>query len=365
MSFNAIPGMLKIGPWFNTQANPPAAGGAHQINAATNKVCCIIAAPKDGTLHSFELMLAAVGQAPANGLKFSFQSIDSTGKPDNTVDQYRNVTSGITASTWLSPPGPLTDDGTNGGVKRTVTAGEPFACVIEFVSFSASDSVDFAGSNESVFESSLSCRKSTDSGASYSSVTSQPALRLALKYDDGNYEIISDSILPIVSYTNNSITSGSTPDEWGLRFQLPFNFELGGIRTPTSIAGGGTLTVRLYTSDDTVVDEVSFTAPAMFGPTSTSIAPFIPLSRISPMMANATHRLTIRPPATAWTLREFAVPSNAHLRAIQGGIEIYKTSRTNDGAWTDDTATRPWIQLYISSFEAIAGGSVGSLTFLG
>jgi hypothetical protein len=364
MSFNLIPGMLKIGPWFNTVGNPPAAGSALQINAATHKVCIILLAPKDGTLHSFEVMLAAVGQAPANGLKFSFQSI-SGGEPDNTVDQYRNVTSGITATTWLSPPGPLTDDGTNGGVKRTVTAGEPVGCVIEFISFSASDSVDFAGNNESMFEGSLSCRKSTDSGASYSSVTSQANLRMALKYDDGNYEVVSDNLLPIVSYTNNSLNSGSTPDEWGLRFQLPFNFEIGVIRTPIAFAGSGTLVIRLYTSDDTVVDEVSITEPTIFGPTTNAIGPFIPLNRISPMMANATHRLTIRPPATAWTLREFAVPTNAHLAAVSGGIQIYKTTRTNDGAWTDTDTARPWIQLYISSFEAIAGGTSGSLTFLG
>jgi len=365
MAFEIIPGFSRIGPMTNTLGAAPAVGTNPTLTAAAHKLCVLIHAPKDGTLHSFEVCLGIVTQAPADGLKFSFQGIANSGGPDNTIDQFRVVTAGITTGAWLAPPGPLTDDGTDEGDRRVVSAGEGFACVIEFESFDASDSLAFGTSNESIFNSYLSTRKSTDSGASYSTVTTQNQLRIALRYNDG-YEFFADAINPIVSYASPVVSASTDPDEWGMRFILPFNFELAGIRTHmtfTTIADP--IVLRLYDSADNVLDEVTYPELGLFGPAATVLIPWFPLSRISPLIAGAEHRVTFRPAAGNVIFREFVVSSNAHLNAVPGGIECYKTTRNNDGAWTDSDVTRPWIQLAISRFEAISGGTTGSLTFIG
>jgi hypothetical protein len=113
------------------------------LDATAEKLAVITHAPQTGTLDGFELLLGTVGQAPASGLRFSFQDVSlTTGDPDGTADQFRTVTAGITSDTWLVS-GLVTDDGSDTGVKRIVTQGDRLACVVEFASWDTGDSVNF------------------------------------------------------------------------------------------------------------------------------------------------------------------------------------------------------------------------------
>ncbi|RJQ37448.1 MAG: hypothetical protein C4555_06340 [Dehalococcoidia bacterium] len=113
------------------------------IDASGERVAITFDAPLTGTLDSFEFRLGTVTQAPVNGLRCSFQDINSAGNPDGIDDQFRVITTGLTSSTWVAP-GLVTADGTDTGIKRSVTAGQRLAAVISFDNFVAGDALEIS-----------------------------------------------------------------------------------------------------------------------------------------------------------------------------------------------------------------------------
>ncbi len=313
----------------------------------------VIKAPRDGTLHSFEFYMSAAAQVPTNGLRMSFQTVDANGNPDNTDDQFRVVASGsLGAATWITPPGPLTDDGTDTGVKRTVVAGEPLALVMKFESFVAGDSITngvTAGTS-----SSTPTRRSTNSGGTWTKTAN--FLNCVLRYTDG-YEHISPDIWPSTSINTVAYNSASTPDERGLAFSVPYDFEFAGIEVLINGASATQVnTAKLYSADNTLLDSVSF-FQGEFTAANTLAKAWIPFDRFSPCTANTVHRVTLLPSSTNnVTLYEIEVPTQAHLNAFSGGEDFYTTHRTDAGAFSDTLTRRPIMRVALSRFDAVVGG---------
>jgi hypothetical protein len=372
--------LIKGGMWVGHMISP--AGGLNGVvytsgwgsmTTTNHRVGFVFQAPKDGTLHSFEMRPQTVTQAPSNGLKFSFQDVASTGGSDNVVDQYRVVTAGIAAATWLSPPGPLTDDGTDTGVKRTVSAGEWVACVVEFQSFVAGDSLTWSSLT------STQNQNNTDTNNYQYGISGTNAgawnggnvdfVCVAVRYDDG-YEFVSPAHGPYSALSGNAqaFDDSSNPDEYGLRFILPFDFELCGVRVRSAEgASTGTADVKVYSSTDSLLD--SFTVEGQKNNLAAlSRTSYFPLTRFSPYGGGAVHRLTFKATHASndWRLEYFDVPTNDHLDCFGGGKEWYWTQRNNDGAWTDITTRRPWIQLHLSRVNGVASEAAGrSFCFIG
>lgn len=114
----------------------------YTLDTTTRKFAIIFRVPESNTLDKFEFGLRTVTQAPANGLKVSFQDVVG-GEPDGTATHFRVVTSGLTTISWVSPDA-ITDDGTDTGNKKVAVRGDLVACVIEFESFSFGDDLDIA-----------------------------------------------------------------------------------------------------------------------------------------------------------------------------------------------------------------------------
>ena len=66
--------------------------------------------------------------------------------PDGTADQFRDVDNTVItgADSWITSP-LITDDGTDGGVKRTVAVGDRIHFVFRYQTFTAGDSLQFSG----------------------------------------------------------------------------------------------------------------------------------------------------------------------------------------------------------------------------
>jgi hypothetical protein len=356
MAFTLLQGNATVGISTPQDGAAPTLGTFAAVTTAATFVGTVIRAPRDGTLHSFEFMMSTAAQVPTNGLTLSFQGIDVNGNPDNTDDEFRVVAAGsIGASTWIIPPGPITSDGTDTGTKRTVVASEPIACVMKFTSFVAGDSIapmSIIGSNAG-----QPWHRSTNSGGTWSRVGT--ALSMILRYTDG-YEFIHPYIFPVTSVTTQAFDSGTTPDEVGMSFTLPYDFEFAGIELPmVCVSATQVNTVRLYSHDDTILDSTTY-YHGQFASANTFANVFIPFDRFSPCTANAVHRVTIRPSSTNdVTLYNYNVPSQDYLNAFGGGITHFHTQRTDDGAWTDTEEKRPVMKLYISRLDAVVGGDRG------
>ena len=113
------------------------------IDAAGERVAFVIRVPKTGTLDKAEFRVGTVAINAASQVRVSFQDISAAnGDPDGTQDQFRDIAgSAFASNTWMVP-GLMTSDGTDTGVKRSVTQGDLLSVVIEYQTFTAADSVN-------------------------------------------------------------------------------------------------------------------------------------------------------------------------------------------------------------------------------
>lgn len=356
-------------PWlyYPTYIDPqPAAtiGGTSSVllNASGDKCGFVIVVPKTGTLDKAEFLWFAVGNNPDNGMRVSFQDVDATtGNPDGVQDQYRDVTGSPIAAGWCVP-GLMTSDGTDVGSKRSVTAGQKLAIVIEYVSFVASDSISVGiCTSVSNFTGSLSNYVADASSGTYSKTTgSQPLV--VLKYDDGTYATpIVGGAGPVSAFTSTSYNSGSTPDEYAVAYQLPFQHRVCGLwaradindDTDLVLYSGTTALATVSLDKDQLLSQVPGIVMGIFSTSQTQ-------------SANTTYRIGIKPTTTTnIQIYRMSFNSTAIMDAVTPGSGWYESTRTDAGAWSDTTTNRPVAGLIIDGIDFGGSSGGGSFAFVG
>lgn len=307
-------------------------GSIGLLNAAASRAAFIFQIDYAGTLDWGEFRMGTVTNAPANGLRVSFQSLDASNNPDNIESQYR-VIPAVIATGWQTP-GLMTSDGTDGGTKRTVAVGDKVAYVIRFESFLTGNSVQPQGSNSSSGTpiGGYYSASSTNSGSTWNKATDIPLF--ALKYSDGVYRTVSNgSCWPVSANNVRSFNSGSTPDERAMRFQVPFNCRVRG--------------VMLYVDTDNPTDIILYDASSNVLATVSAVNSWrsegnpgyvnYVFTTAQTLTRNTTYRLSVKPTSGSnIVLQTASVASAARLGSMPWGSEIYSSTRTDGGAWSDD-----------------------------
>lgn len=352
------------GFWYPAPPNPSSsvpALAASLLDASAEKLAFVFVVPKTGTLDLFEFKTGSVLNNPDNGIRLSFQDLDANGDPDGTQDQFRDITGAISANTW-QVPGLITSDGTDTGTKRSVTAGQKLACVIEFVSFVASDSFQVQN-----FAVSATPADYADGGsysdhltASWSKTGIYP--NLALKYETTGYVPITEFINPIHTINSRTYNSGSTPDEIALRFQPPTTVECDGFWLRGDIDNDGD--VVLYDTDGTSV-LATFTLDASQR-INTNGYTFSGRWAAVTLNAGGTYRLSLKPTTGSnLTLYTITINSSGLAAAMVGGAEWYRSERTDAGAWSQTQTERPYMGLHLSSVGSASSSGAFTGGFLG
>ncbi len=324
--------------------------GSDNLNETADKVGWVIQCPKSGTLDKFEFRMGNVGNNPDNGIKLSFQTVGAaTGNPDGVVDQFRNITGALSANAW-TVPGLMTSDGTDGGVKRTVTRGEYLACVIEFVSFVASDSFNVSHLTGHISAASNNMYMVGDLfGSGYSKSTNTTPI-FALKYDDGTYAVFPIPFWPAIDWELTSYNSGSTPDERALKYtSFAQNVRTTGVWA--AVDSDNAVEIVLYNAADGVVDTITLDSDfRVQNDNAMLVAPWP--NGPHTLTAGAVYRVAVKPTTgSSITLGIHRLPSNAYLAALPGGSTMLLSTRTDAGAWSDDDTRRPLIGLNIDGIE--------------
>jgi hypothetical protein len=338
------------------------------IDASAEKVAFVIRVPKTGTLNSVGFLLGTVTQAPASGLKVSFQDVDtSTGNPDGTGDQFATVTSGLTSNSWVdvSSTGYMGAGGAGSGAKRSVTVGDRLAIVIEFASFAASDSLNIvAAATGTSVTMNYQCYVDHFTASWAKSAATNPIF--SLKYDDGTYAVMPE-VLPItgfgtLSYNQNTVAQ----DEAGLIFQVPFSCKVSGCWYDADI--DGTADFVLYDSDGST-SLGSFSVDNNVRNSTGNGAGFGYFTGgEKTLTVNTSYRLIFKPTSTTNViLKYFDVNSAALLDQMPGGQTCHFTSRVDAGSWSQTTTRRPLMGLLISALDdgVSAGGSGGGIRLAG
>lgn len=178
---------------------------------------------------------------------------------------------------------------------------------------------------------------------------------VAFEYDDGSYEWIPGA-WPFCTIDNVNYNVNSSPsDELSLTFTLPFPQTVRGVGFYGEFDGQAD--IILYDG----VNNPSVTVyPSMRQGSSEQVYRLLFDEEVA-LAKDTVYRVGIKPTTTTnISLPTYSVPSQAMRGAMDGGTSFYLSTRADDGTWTDDTLSRPMVQLLFSGGDdAVNGGGGG------
>lgn len=356
MALQALNGGLWI-PMQKALGASALATNVYVMDATGEYVAMVIRAPKGGNLQGFECMVGAVGNVLDNGTTFSFQDVDlTTGLPDLVRDQFVTTAASTPAAAGWYNPG-------NFNATRAVSRGDLVAMVIENPTFTAGDSLSI---------SHLLAAVSGLQGFPYGvNVTGTKQLQsvpvFALRYDDSTYGFLGSECWAISSIGTWTANTGTTPDEVGLAFTLPFPARLSSVMFTGSVAASADWDIVLYDSSSNVLatqscdDDVTGSTGSIFHSHTFDAA--------VELAGGSLYRVALKPTtANSITLPYGVFNSLPLMDTVEGGQAFYGTSRTDAGSWTNynngtDGYRRPRMYLRFDAFDD--GQTGGGMTLLG
>lgn len=269
---------------------------------------------------------------------------------DGTADQYRDIDDSVWtgANTWISS-GLLTDDGTDGGIKRTVSYGDRLCIVIKHQTFTSGDSLSIAviptDAEESGIQRAMFGHLWYYSGSSHLLNSGYPCL--ALKYADGSYAPIQPYIFPAKAGGTTSL-SGNV--EAGLKFSPPFNMRV--IGAYGSVGNEEDIRFLLYDNAETLLASSGQDVQQ----SSADDGLFSYFGDRVTLTANETYYLVVRregDKATNGELHYIDVDSAQILGGISGGSSYHYAARTDytTDSFAATTTRRPWLALVLDGYD--------------
>jgi hypothetical protein len=299
--------------------------------------------------------------------KIQLQGVDlTTGNPDGTIKG-----GGTPASGNFTPPADTTWNNTWRWVTldnpyTPANRGEYLSWVITYVSDTGGNAV--GASHNSSFQHVDAGGWSagveglpygiTNTGGARAKNTSRPVFG----YGD-TATVLGNPIQSCSSFT--AITSASTPDEYAARFLLPRAWGAAAtipyIAVPCSVAVAarslkvqlyqGTTPIQSFTADGDVIQAVNAYRLHCWWATEANLVP---------IRTGVEYRLGLQPQETTsgWIFSKAVQASNAEWQPYTLGTDLYLSSRTDLGAWSDDATARLMCMIGIGDLIPPAGGLV-------
>lgn len=337
-------------PAFNSVA-PQLLSGGKTIDATGEKVAVFCGMwPKSGEIDKIEWLTRTGTTTVTNSIRASIQGVNSSGNPNGTISVYRDVPGGsLTSGGWVVP-GLMTDNGTDGGNKLTVTKSNHFAFVLEFTSFVAGNAYGIAMLDGKTYNGHY-CNHYT---TSWNKDENIPIF--SILYADGTRSQMEGSIYPISALGSLALNTGTTPDEVGLKFSFPTDMLVGGGWFIADLDGSADMILydeqyEIKRSDfmDKDARQVT-TAYAHHGQFATNFR----------CRANENYVLAIKPTtATSLTVHYWEANAPEMMYATPSGNPWVWVERTDGGPWVERADRRPWEGMIITGVDHELAGSSG------
>lgn len=317
------------------------------IDATSEKAAVVCFAPKTGTIDKVALRTGTVSTGDTVNVRLETVSL-TTGDPTGTLLGTDSNKTQVIADTddnkWF-----LTTLTT--GV--AVTKGDIFAVVI--ANGSVPGNINISGfrldTNDVVYGDLFA-------GAGPSWTKQANAMVTAFEYDDGTYAH-AQGVAPVKLLNNMSIDTGTTPDEIGIIFQVPFASRAAGFWIIADLDGDADIV--LYDSDGTsVLQSFSLDKDLQF---SGAVRPLAGVfSGGSVLTKDTNYRLVAKPTSlTNIVLREIEVDIAAQMDAMPAGQNFHRTERTDAGSWTQTTMKIPLMGILLDQLDDGVGGSASGV----
>lgn len=296
------------------------------IDATGEKAATVFQVPRTGSIDRLVFFTRTV--TTPQTLRVGLYTVDASGDPTTTA--YGGMAVGTQAS-----PAANTQYEVTLATPASAVLGDMVAMVVEFDSTVGNLGIgywDNPGLNSTMQVPYLD--HFTTAWAKSGFVSG-----MGIRYSDGTYEFIGTWATGI--RTDVFFANGSTPDERGNVILLPMRcrsngaFVMGGANAVSAdyeivLYGPSGQALRTIVRDADASGIVSGTLYARWD-TPVVLEPEVP------------YRLTVKPTtANNCNVREHSVLNAAMMGCLPGGTRVYKTSRTDLGAFTDVTTTRTW-----------------------
>lgn len=315
------------------------------IDSSAEKASFIVQAPKSGDIRKIGWRTSQV--TTGGTITVRVDTVNSSGVPSGTLwgtnTSGSQVVNSADDNTWFLTT--LTAD-------ATVVKGDLLALVLTHPGDSTSYEVSYIAATEiiSAFPY-IVHRTGADTKLSGAPV-------LAFEYSDGSYAVIEGSY-PLKTITNDVFNSGSSPDEVGIKITVPWKLQVTGFWTWMSTQGASsTYDVKLYNTDGSSVLLSRSGDPQKEQATDNGVRTYL-FNGVATLNSGGTYRLTLVPTSVNnVTLMNIETSTSNQMGAMDGGVDIVRTSRADAGAWTDTSTARPMIGLTVDGIETGGSGSV-------
>lgn len=328
--------------------NFPTNNTSNLLDASGEKLAAVFRVPKTGTLAKVRFRTATV--TTGDTMKVSFQDVNmATGNPDETADQYRTVSvASSDDNAWITT-GLITDDGTDGGVLRSVTRGDLLAIVIEYDSY-VSGNMNIVNSAIPV-DYGNGCYTTLKTGGTWVKTTATAGC-FELEYDDGTLAY-TDTLVPGFNAAG-TFASNTTPDEVALYFRFPVGVTVGGALVIIDIDAA--CDVVLYDSDGTTaLATVSLDSDVRANTNVNGTMVVFPAE--IDLTASSYYRLAIKPTTTSTVgYRHFDARAAGSMDMFDLGQNACWSQRTDAGAWSETTTRRPRMSLLVTKVHDGSSG---------
>lgn len=337
---------LNGGPWYPERVITDGTSPILYLtlNVANEAVGFVFKAPKTGTIDRVVYALGATVNVTGGPLNFDarLESVGATGLNSGSL-----LAAGSNANDPIDQGQTLDNREITLTTPVAVTKGQDIAFVLVAPS-SGTFSVDVTTIGGDFTGRFPYCFNDT------TKVARVPVI--GLRYNDATYAAPAGCV-PYRIISSSTITSATTPDEIGNRFQYKVPCRVNAIALYLDPNASSEFVVRIYDASDTVLLEYTFDSDvhADYGDGSM----VFDLDEELELAANTTYRVTIRPTASNHELYYFEVENAAYLDMFDGGQVIHATERTDNGAWTDTATRRYFIALRMSALDDGAGGGGG------
>lgn len=354
--------------------NPPGFVGVALANTASvfGLAGVVMMRAGDTITHAGFAVTARTGTPPT--YRISLQAVSTTdGTPSGTV-----LGGGSPASATFTPPADASWTDTYQWIalanSYTAVRGEILAVVVEYSSgtINASNCSSFARNLNGVDHGTQGFPYNMVAAAAGPSswATALGRCVFAVKSSTAIYGF------PCCLVTTTNFSSDSTPDEYALAFTIPAlwfsSFSVLGVRAVLQTpAAGKTVLVSLY-AGTTSLQSVTWDSDQEIsnGAGGRVVELYFSDTTLATLTPGTVYRVGFAPQQTATNLNIPSLGSTAagDLAGWPFGTTCYLSTRTNGGAWTDDTTKRPYLEVIL---DTVTGGTVGgpsaevSTTFLG
>ena len=319
------------------------------VDNTDDRVAFIFRVPKTGNITKVGFRVAAV--TTAQTIRVSLCTVDAT-NGDPTTTLY----GGSAAGTQASPTANTFFEVTL-GTAAAATIGDVVAVVLQFDTTAGSITIDpgltsVLGRAGVAFPYLDVFATAWTKGAA-NGVNCIPACTIG--YDDGTYPYTGMTPSATTAPAAVTVNTGTTPDEVGNRFTVPFLCRVSGFYSIADYDGDADLI--LYDSADAALATVSVDKDneAVATAAHQTYLPFAPVT----LRPNVVYRAVVKPTsATSLIVYRINSQSAAMMDQMSGGQAWHETSRTDAGSWTDTTTQRILaLGLYFDGFHDGVGPS--------